>query len=223
MARYTGSLISGNERMLRVKEQTASFIELNKKRYLSMKRSFDLIVSSLVIVGILSWLIPILAILIKLNSRGPVFFVQERMGKDGIIFRCLKFRTMVPNRDADKLQAIRNDKRITGIGKILRKSNLDELPQLFNVMLGQMSLVGPRPHMLADCNRFSQLIPGYGFRNLARPGITGLAQIKGFSGPAADRESIFGRFQWDAFYVRNANFWLDMRIIRKTITQLFSF
>jgi putative colanic acid biosynthesis UDP-glucose lipid carrier transferase len=130
---------------------------------------------------------------------------------------------MYPNSDADKLQASPDDKRITFIGNVLRKSNLDELPQFFNVLMGDMSIVGPRPHMHADYNRFSSLIRGYAFRDLVRPGITGLAQIRGFSGPAIDMESIFGRYQWDAFYVRNAGFMLDLRIIRKTIIRQFSF
>ncbi|PWT75674.1 MAG: capsular biosynthesis protein [Bacteroidetes bacterium] len=223
MARYTGILISRNDGTVRAEDLTGPLRQANNKRYQLLKRSFDVIMSTFVILGVLSWLTPILAILIKLNSKGPVFFIQERVGKDGLSFHCYKFRTMRPNGDADRLQAMQNDVRITGIGNVLRKSNLDELPQFFNVLAGQMSLVGPRPHMLADCRRFTQLIPGYAFRNQVTPGITGLAQIKGFSGPASDKESIFGRYQWDAFYVRNANFLLDMRIIRKTISQLFGY
>jgi len=189
------------------------------KIYRMGKRFFDLVISSIIIVAILSWLMPVIAILIKLNSRGPVFFLQERVGKNGRPFTCYKFRTMIPNRDADSVQASENDYRITGFGRLLRNSNLDELPQFFNVFAGNMSLVGPRPHMHADCLMFSRLIPGYSFRYGAKPGITGLAQIKGFSGPALDRERIFGRYQWDAFYIRNANFSLDLRIMRNTIFQ----
>jgi putative colanic acid biosynthesis UDP-glucose lipid carrier transferase len=125
------------------------------------------------------------------------------------------------NYEADILQASENDPRITRIGKFLRVTGLDEFPQFINVLLGQMSIVGPRPHMHADCNKFASAINGYKFRNLAKPGITGLAQIKGYKGPTKDFESIFHRYQFDAFYVRNANFWLDLRIVRKTAAQIF--
>jgi putative colanic acid biosynthesis UDP-glucose lipid carrier transferase len=127
---------------------------------------------------------------------------------------------MYINRDADIRQAIEEDPRITRIGKFLRVTGLDEFPQIINVLLGQMSIVGPRPHMYADCNKFANAISGYKFRNLVKPGITGLAQIKGYRGPTKDFESIFHRYQFDAFYVRNANFWLDIRIVRKTIAQI---
>jgi putative colanic acid biosynthesis UDP-glucose lipid carrier transferase len=131
----------------------------------------------------------------------------------------MKFRTMRINSDANVLQATENDPRITRIGRFLRRSNLDELPQFFNVLAGHMSIVGPRPHMHSDCNSFSKVVSAYKFRNLVLPGITGVAQVKGFRGPAQHFESIFKRYQWDAFYVRNANFWLDLRIIRKTAAQ----
>ena len=120
------------------------------------------------------------------------------------------------NEDCHKVQASKNDERITRVGKFLRKSNIDEFPQFINVLLGQMSVVGPRPHMHADCAKFSALVQGYKFRNMVKPGITGLAQIKGFHGPAMTYDSIFHRFQYDAFYVRNANFLMDVRIIRRT-------
>ncbi len=122
---------------------------------------------------------------------------------------------MYINRDADVRQATDDDPRITRIGRFLRVTGLDEFPQFFNVLMGQMSIVGPRPHMYADCNKFANAINGYKFRNLVKPGITGLAQIKGYRGPTKDFESIFHRYQFDAFYVRNANFWLDIRIVRK--------
>ncbi|MBO9631661.1 MAG: sugar transferase [Chitinophagaceae bacterium] len=171
------------------------------------------------IVGILSWLIPIISILIKLDSPGPVFFVQRRVGRFGRSFRCFKFRTMVVNEYANTRQAVEGDSRITRVGNFLRLSNLDEFPQFLNVFLGQMSVVGPRPHMHADCNIFSAVITHYKFRNMMKPGITGLAQVKGFRGPTKNFESIFHRYQFDAFYIRNANFWLDMRIVRKTAAQ----
>jgi putative colanic acid biosynthesis UDP-glucose lipid carrier transferase len=196
----------------------------NKRTYFICKRIFDAVVALVVIVLILSWLVPVIALLIKLDSRGPVFFLQRRVGRNGGTFICNKFRTMIINPDADKKQAVDNDERITRVGKFLRRSGLDEFPQFLNVLLGDMSLVGPRPHMHADYDRFSSLIPLYEFRNLVKPGITGLAQVKGFSGPVADHEDIFGRYQWDAFYVRNASFWLDLRIIRQTaLKQLTGF
>ncbi len=126
---------------------------------------------------------------------------------------------MVVNEQANTRQASENDARITRVGNFLRKSNLDEFPQFFNVLLGQMSVVGPRPHMHADCYNFSSVIANYKFRNMVKPGITGLAQVKGYRGLTKNFESIFHRYQFDAFYIRNANFWLDMRIVRKTAGQ----
>ncbi|WEK38436.1 MAG: sugar transferase [Candidatus Pseudobacter hemicellulosilyticus] len=190
-----------------------------KRKYLIFKRIFDVVLSSLVIIFLLSWLVPILALLIKLDSSGPVFFIQRRVGRWGKSFKCLKFRTMVVNDDANTRQASENDSRITRLGNFLRHSNLDELPQFFNVLVGDMSVVGPRPHMHADCNKFAEVISSYKFRHMVRPGITGLAQVKGYRGPTRNFESIFHRYQFDAFYVRNANFWLDVRIIRKTAGQ----
>ncbi|HYE56640.1 MAG TPA: sugar transferase [Chitinophagaceae bacterium] len=194
----------------------------DRKYYYIAKRIFDLTVSSVLFVCCFSWLFPLIALMIKLDSRGPVFFVQRRVGRGGKTFRCFKFRTMVVNEDANTTQAQENDARITRLGKFLRKSSLDELPQFLNVLLGQMSIVGPRPHMHADSNRFSALIPNYKFRNMVKPGITGLAQIKGYRGPTATYQSIFRRYQYDAFYVRNCNFWLDMRIIRQTAFQILA-
>ena len=126
---------------------------------------------------------------------------------------------MIQNNEADERPAEENDERITKAGKLLRRTNLDELPQFFNVFAGQMSVVGPRPHMLADCIRFSFVIPSYQFRNLIRPGITGWAQVNGFHGVTADYESIILRYYWDAQYVRKASIWLDLKIIRATVMQ----
>lgn len=189
---------------------------VGKRNYFFFKRLFDLTFSLIVIVFLLSWLLPIIAFIIKLDSRGPVFFIQRRVGRWGKSFKCLKFRTMVINEYANTRQASENDSRITRFGNFLRKSNLDEFPQFINVLLGHMSVVGPRPHMHSDCRQFSSVIANYKFRNMVKPGITGLAQVKGYRGPTKNFESMFHRYQFDAFYVRNANFWLDMRIIRKT-------
>jgi putative colanic acid biosynthesis UDP-glucose lipid carrier transferase len=167
----------------------------------------------------MGWLLPLIALLIKIDSRGTVFFRQKRIGKNGKSFYCIKFRTMIQNQEADERPAEENDERITKAGKILRRTNLDELPQFFNVLRGQMSVVGPRPHMLADCIRFSFVIPSYQFRSLVRPGITGWAQVNGYHGPTTDYESITIRYYWDAQYVRKKNLWLDLKIIGATIVQ----
>ncbi len=191
----------------------------NRTFYLIGKRLFDIVVSILVITLVLSWLIPILAIMIKLDSKGPVFFVQKRVGFLGCIFHCYKLRTMVVNDDADSKQALNNDSRITRLGGFLRISSLDELPQFLNVLMGNMSIVGPRPFMIKDDQSFSIVVSNYPLRYCARPGITGMAQVKGYRGPTANFHSIFHRYQWDAFYIRNASPSLDFKIIRITIRQ----
>ena len=190
-----------------------------RKTFFLFKRIIDVLISFFIAVFILSWMVPICALLIKMDSTGPVFFVQRRVGRGGRSFKCLKFRTMILNREANRKQAQENDSRITTIGAFLRDSNLDEFPQFLNVLIGNMSIVGPRPHMHVDCNKFSSLVPEYKFRNMVRPGITGLAQVKGLRGPTKDFESIFHRYQFDAFYIRNANIWLDLRIVRQTAAQ----
>jgi|SRR5450432_134513 len=195
--------------------------------YLLGKRTFDLLTSILVICLVLSWLIPILAILIKLDSPGPIFFVQERVGFRGRSFRCLKLRSMVVNDTSDSQQAIENDTRITKLGKYLRITSLDELPQFLNVLMGQMSIVGPRPFMKNDVMVFSEIVSNYELRFLVKPGITGMAQVKGYRGPTVSFQSIFHRYQWDAFYVNNASPYLDFKIIRltarQTVKSIFSF
>jgi putative colanic acid biosysnthesis UDP-glucose lipid carrier transferase len=194
-----------------------------RKNYLLAKRIFDIVLSLFVLLFLFSWLFPILYLLIRLDSRGPVFFVQKRVGFLGRSFPCLKFRTMQVNAEANTKQATDNDPRITRMGRFLRISNLDEIPQFLNVLVGHMSIVGPRPHMYKDCASFSQVVDSYKFRSLMKPGITGLAQVKGYRGPAQSFDKIFRRYQWDAFYVRNASFWLDLRIVHFTAMQTFSF
>jgi putative colanic acid biosynthesis UDP-glucose lipid carrier transferase len=189
----------------------------SRRKYLYAKRALDVFFSLLAIVFVLSWLLPLIALWIKLGSKGPIFFSQNRVGRDGKIFRCLKFRTMVMNDDADEKPADENDHRITKAGRFLRKTNIDELPQFFNVLAADMSLIGPRPHMVSDCMRFSFIISSYKFRSLVKPGITGLAQIKGFHGPAKEYDGIVNRYYWDAVYVRKAGLKLDLRILGKTI------
>lgn len=190
-----------------------------KGAYFFFKRSSDIILSVIFILTIFSWLLPLIALLLKLDSNGPVFFFQRRVGKGGRSFTCYKFRTMVVNEEAHKKQAEENDSRITRAGRWLRKTNIDELPQFINVLLGQMSIVGPRPHMHADCRQFARMIPRYKLRNLVKPGITGLAQVKGYHGPATDYEAICIRYQWDIFYLRNASTWLDIKIMTRTLIQ----
>jgi putative colanic acid biosysnthesis UDP-glucose lipid carrier transferase len=190
-----------------------------KSLYLAGKRVFDFLVSLLVICFVLSWLIPILAILIKLDSQGPVFFMQQRVGFMGRIFPCLKLRTMVVNEDSDSMQARENDPRITKLGRFLRFTSLDEFPQFFNVLKGEMSIVGPRPFMKSDDENFNQVVSNYELRYFAKPGITGIAQVKGYRGPAVSFYSIFHRYQWDAFYIRNASLSLDFKILRLTCRQ----
>lgn len=185
-----------------------------------IKRSFDVFFSFFVIVGLLSWLIPILALLIKLTSRGPVFFKQQRTGLNNIPFWCYKLRTMRPNKESDTHQALKNDKRITKIGNFLRKTSLDELPQFINVFLGHMSVVGPRPHMLKHTEDFSAEIKHFMQRHAIKPGITGLAQSKGFRGEISDYYSLSNRFKYDIYYLKNWNFLLDIQIIIRTFTQL---
>ena len=191
----------------------------SKKKYLVFKRVFDIVFALIVIVFILSWLVPLAALLIKLDSKGPVFFKQTRIGRGGNPFTCIKLRTMFGNDEADERQANEKDDRITSAGQFLRMTNIDELPQFFNVFLGHMSVVGPRPHMIADCIRFSFVISSYHFRHLVRPGITGLAQVNGYHGATPDYESIIVRYYWDAQYVRKAGFWLDLKIIGITVAQ----
>jgi putative colanic acid biosynthesis UDP-glucose lipid carrier transferase len=189
----------------------------SRKKFLVLKRLFDISFSVLVILGILSWLTPLMALLIRLDSRGSVFFTQQRIGKNGISFPCLKFRTMYQNDEAHERPAEVNDERITRVGKFLRRNNIDELPQFINVLLGQMSVIGPRPHMVADCIRFSFVISSYSFRNLVRPGVTGWAQVNGYHGPTSDYESVIIRYYWDAMYVRKASFLLDLKIFLATL------
>ena len=197
--------------------------QLDKKiGYLLLKRSFDICFSAFFILTVLSWLLPILSILIKLTSKGPIFFKQKRIGRGGRSFICYKLRTMVINKEADVLQASENDNRITSIGRFLRESNMDEFPQFFNVLKGDMSVIGPRPHMYADCLKFSAVLPGYKFRNMVKPGLTGLAQIKGYHGPTTTRNCILMRYHFDNFYIRNLGLVMDISILLITVRQRFT-
>jgi len=177
------------------------------------KRLFDIIVSSLIILFVLSWLVPLLALLIKLESKGPVFFTQARTGKDKKTFLCFKFRSMYVNKQANSRQASKNDNRITRIGRILRKTNLDEFPQFYNVLSGQMSIVGPRPHMLKHTDEYAQMIGKYMVRQFLKPGITGLAQVNGFRGETRTLGQMQKRVEYDLWYMENWSIYLDLKIV----------
>ena len=178
-----------------------------------LKRSFDTIFSILVIVFVFSWLFPILAILIKLQSKGPVFFVQTRSGRDNKPFKCYKFRSMRVNDESDKKQATRGDKRITPIGAVMRRTSLDELPQFFNVLRGNMSVVGPRPHMISHTEQYAELIDTFMVRHFLKPGITGWAQIRGLRGETKNTEDMLARVEADVWYLENWSFLLDLKIV----------
>ena len=181
-----------------------------------IKRGFDILFSSLVIVFILSWLTPIIAILIKLESKGTVFFKQSRNGFNYKEFDCYKFRSMMPNRDAHLYQATRGDERVTKVGKFIRKTSIDELPQFFNVLFGDMSVVGPRPHMVSHTNMYAKKIDKFMVRHFVKPGITGLAQTSGFRGEVETDKDIIGRVKFDIFYIENWSLLLDIKIIIQT-------
>lgn len=190
--------------------------------YAIVKRGIDLMVSLTFIILVMSWVYPIVALLIKLTSKGPVFFIQKRTGYKGIEFDCFKFRTMYVNADADTKQAVNNDKRITPVGKFLRLTHLDEVPQFFNVLLGDMSIVGPRPHMLFHTHYYSQFIPYYNLRHEAVPGMTGMAQIKGYIGEIKVERELRKRVQWDVYYLKNRSIGMDIMILFTTFAQVIT-
>lgn len=181
------------------------------------KRTFDIVFSLLVVVLILSWLTPILAILIKLESKGPVFFKQKRNGLNYEEFYCYKFRSMGLNPIADLEQVQKNDPRITRIGAILRKTSIDELPQFFNVLLGDMSVVGPRPHMVSHTEKYAKSVDKFMVRHFIKPGITGLAQTNGYRGEVENDKDIINRVKYDIFYLENWSILLDIKIIITTV------
>ena len=185
------------------------------------KRALDLGVSLFVTVFLLSWLIPLIGILILLESGRPIFFKQLRTGKDKKPFYCWKFRSMRKNKDADLRQASKDDTRVTTLGKFLRKSSLDEFPQFINVLRGEMSLVGPRPHMLKHTSDYSKVVNDYMVRQFIKPGITGWAQINGYRGEISNPEQIRMRVNKDLWYLENWTLWLDIRILFLTIYYVF--
>lgn len=185
-----------------------------------MKRSFDFLCSSLFLCTLYPIIYLIIGGIIKITSPGPIYFKQERSGENGDVFYCIKFRSMKINDDSDRIQATENDPRKTKFGNFLRKSNIDELPQFINVWKGDMSMVGPRPHMLKHTEMYSNLINKYMVRHLVKPGITGWAQVTGFRGETKELRQMEGRVKRDIWYIENWTFLLDLRIIFKTVTNV---
>ena len=185
------------------------------------KRILDFIFALFVCITVLSWLLPILWIVIRLDSKGPLLFKQKRDGINGTQFFCYKLRSMKVNNDADKVSASKDDKRITKVGAFLRKSSLDELPQFFNVLFGDMSVVGPRPHMNAHTKKYEEEVENYLKRHTVKPGITGLAQISGYRGEVIENSDIKNRVRLDIFYIENWSFVLDIKIIIRTFLNVF--
>jgi len=215
-APYTISYMGGEFPVITLRDEP---LEAMSNRF--KKRMFDLVFSFGVIVFVLSWLYPIIAILIKLQSKGPVLFKQQRSGINDQPFWCYKFRSMRMNDDSHKRQATRGDSRITPIGSFLRKTSLDEMPQFFNVFFGSMSVVGPRPHMLRHTEEYSAVISQYMVRQFVKPGITGWAQVNGLRGETKDDSAMKSRVEHDIWYLEHWNSMLDIQIIFMTIINVF--
>ncbi len=198
---------------------------LSLKRNQILKKFFDITLSMTVLIGILWWFYPLVSLFIKLSSKGPVVIRQNRIGVDGIQFKCMKFRTMVSNKSAEKGYShltSEDDSRITWIGKVLRKTNLDELPQFLNVLMGYMSVVGPRPHMVSEEQEIADKIDKYRIRRFVKPGITGLAAITGFRGGTENLNLMQKRIDHDIQYIENWSIWLDIKISIITFWQMLT-
>jgi len=182
-----------------------------------IKRIVDVLLGSFLALILLPWLIPIVALLIKLDSRGPVFFLQERTGLNKKTFYCIKFRSMIVNKDANRLQVRPGDKRITRLGYFLRKFYIDELPQLINIIIGDMSLVGPRPHMLRHNVVYARIINNYHERHKVRPGLCGLAQLRGYHGMIQKKEDLVNRISSDLEYIEKWSLFRDFCIFFNTV------
>ena len=186
----------------------------------AVKRLFDISFSMIFLIPT-AVIFPFVFIIIKIQSPGPIFFKQKRTGLDGNDFEMLKFRSMHVNADADKVQATKDDPRKYPFGNFMRKSNIDELPQFINVLRGDMSIVGPRPHMLAHTEQYSGLIDKYMVRHFVKPGVTGWAQVTGFRGETKELWQMEGRVKRDIWYIENWSIWLDIRIIWLTVKTIF--
>ena len=187
----------------------------------AMKRTMDILISVTVIVLLLSWMVPVLFIIGIFSGDTSVFFTQLRSGLDNKNFRVFKFRTMKKNNDADLKQVTEGDHRITKIGKFLRKTSIDELPQFINVLMGDMSVIGPRPHMLKHTEEYKNLASKFMIRHAIKPGITGYAQVKGFRGEIKKIRDIKDRIKYDLYYIENWTIWLDIKISYLTIANFF--
>jgi putative colanic acid biosynthesis UDP-glucose lipid carrier transferase len=192
-------------------------IPLDKEVNKRLKRFFDVVFSLFIIIFLLSWLTPILALIIRLESKGPTFFKQKRNGLNYEEFYCYKFRSMFLNPIADLEQVQKNDPRITRVGKFIRKTSIDELPQFFNVLLGDMSVVGPRPHMVSHTEMYAKSVDKFMVRHFIKPGITGLAQTNGFRGEVETEKDIINRVKYDIFYLENWSLLLDIKVIFVTV------
>lgn len=186
----------------------------------SGKRLFDLAFSAAFLVLVASWLFPVIALFIRLDSKGPILFRQRRVGLNGETFECLKFRTMRHDPEGKFVQAQKDDPRITRVGAFLRKTNLDEVPQFVNVMRGEMSVVGPRPHVPDLDHKFCDVVPGYLARNAVKPGVTGLAQVSGCRGETRSVREMTHRIRFDIFYTRNVSLFIDLKIIVLTVMRV---
>ena len=182
-----------------------------------IKRTFDIVFSLTFLCTIFPIVLLVVAVITKITMPGPLFFRQKRNGLNDKVFYCIKFRSMRVNDDADKVQATKDDPRKTKWGNIMRKTNIDELTHFINVLLGDMSVVGPRPHMLNHTEEYSQLIDKYMVRRFVRPGITGWSQVTGFRGETKELSQMEGRVKGDIWYIEHWTFWLDLYIIFKTI------
>jgi len=188
-----------------------------------LKRIFDIVISSFVIVFILSWLIPLFGLIIKLQSKGPILFTQSRNGENGIPFKCFKFRSMIINKQSDKVFADHNDKRLTKFGRFIRITALDELPQFINVFTGDMSIIGPRPHPILLNKEYERKIEKFNKRHQFKPGITGLAQINGFRGKIKTHSDMNSRVKLDRYYFKNWSFYFDLKIFFLTALKMIRF
>ncbi len=190
---------------------------LQSKYWNTSKRKLDIFFSLMVVVFILSWMYPLLYILIKLESKGPLIFKQKRSGLKQEYFTCYKFRSMEINDYTDILPSFNKDPRITKIGGFIRKSSIDELPQFINVLKGDMTIVGPRPHMISDTDSFNKISSNFYMRHQVKPGITGLAQINNCRGQINSMLDLRNRLRYDLFYIKNASLLLDLKIIYRTV------
>ena len=212
MKRTMNLELLGNVPILYIREEP-----LSQASNRFIKRTFDIVVSALFLSTLFPFVCLFVTIGTKLTSKGPVFFRQERNGENGKVFKCIKFRSMRVNADADRLQATKDDPRKTKFGNFLRKSSIDELPQFVNVLKGEMSIVGPRPHMLQHTEQYSKLISKYMVRHWIKPGITGWAQVTGYRGETHELSQMEGRVKRDIWYLENWSLLLDIRIIFMTV------